>query len=347
MNSPKSARNPKPKSSLGKKFGIGCGTAVLVIILALTATVYFLGPTWGPLVAGKPVFMGNKSPQRYGNAVVSFSEKMGIYSDSPEFAEAKARAKDAIAQAQTTEELYPVLTDVARAAGGKHSKLLLPSEEAKAPSDEQEAPRQPGVDKRGNIAFATVPEISRHDNGQAYADAIAGGLDRAVKAGACGAIVDLRGNGGGDMGPMVAGLSPLLPDGPVLEFVSNFSTTPVYVEGNAVRGGGTPVTSFGGKVNIPTAVLVDEQTASSGEATMLAFRGLDNSRSFGQPTAGYASANMVIDYPDGSALMLTTAKDKARTGEVFAEDPIQPDEVLPADKAEKAAAAWLSKRGCT
>ena len=33
----------------------------------------------------------------------------------------------------------------------------------------------------------------------------------------------------------------------------------------------------------------------------------------------------VLDYPDGRSLMLTTAKDKARTGEEFAEDPIAPD----------------------
>lgn len=34
---------------------------------------------------------------------------------------------------------------------------------------------------------------------------------------------------------------------------------------------------------------------------------------------------MVLDYPDGRSLMLTAAKDKACTGEEFAEDPIAPD----------------------
>ncbi|WP_316328050.1 S41 family peptidase [Corynebacterium kefirresidentii] len=65
--------------------------------------------------------------------------------------------------------------------------------------------------------------------------------------------------------------------------------------------------------------------ASSAEATLLTFRGLDNVRTFGEPTAGYASANVVLDYPDGRSLMLTAAKDKACTGEEFAEDPIAPD----------------------
>ena len=146
------------------------------------------------------------------------------------------------------------------------------------------------------------------------------------------------------MGPMLAGVSPLLPDGTALEFVSNAYSSPVTIEGNGVRGGGSPTTTSGGKWDAPVAVLVDGDTASSAEATMLAFRGLDNSRSFGAPTAGYASANMVYDFPDGSALMLTIAKDKARTGEIFSEDPIQPDG--PGD--EDAALAWLAEEhGCS
>ena len=180
--------------------------------------------------------------------------------------------------------------------------------------------------------------MGRHDDGQHYADTLAKGLTAARDSGACGAVVDLRGNDGGDMGPMLAGVSPLLPDGTALEFVSNAYSSPVTIEGNGVRGGGSPTTTSGGKWDAPVAVLVDGDTASSAEATMLAFRGLDNSRSFGAPTAGYASANMVYDFPDGSALMLTIAKDKARTGEVFSEDPIQPDE----PGGEDAALAWLA-----
>lgn len=44
--------------------------------------------------------------------------------------------------------------------------------------------------------------------------------------------------------------------------------------------------------------------ASSAEATLLTFRGLDNVRTFGEPTAGYASANVVLDYPDGRSLLI-------------------------------------------
>ena len=151
-------------------------------------------------------------------------------------------------------------------------------------------------------------------------------------------MVDLRGNGGGDMGPMYAGLSPLLPDGTALSFASRMGTTDVVIDGNSVTGGGTATTTSGGKLDVPVAVLTDGETASSAEATLLAFRGLDNVRTFGEPTAGYASANVVLDYPDDRSLMLTTAKDKARTGEEFAEDPIAPD------APESELDGWLASR---
>lgn len=89
---------------------------------------------------------------------------------------------------------------------------------------------------------------------------------------------------------------------------------------------------------------MDSDTASSGEATLLSFRGLENSRSFGQPSAGYASANIVIDLSDGAGLMLTTAKDRDRTGTEYMDDPIAPD--VTTDDALGAALSWLAERGC-
>lgn len=58
-------------------------------------------------------------------------------------------------------------------------------------------------------------------------------------------------------------------------------------------------------------------TASSGEALTLCFRGLENTRTFGAPTAGYTSVNMLYNMYDGAQMYLTVAFDKARTGEIF------------------------------
>ena len=93
------------------------------------------------------------------------------------------------------------------------------------------------------------------------------------------------------------------------------------------------------RINCPVAIITDEVTASSGEAVLLCFRGLDYVRVFGSPTAGYASANESIIFYNGSILALTVSSDIARTGEVFCEDPIVPD--VYTDSPEEDAMSWL------
>ena len=276
----------------------------------MLAAVYFLGPSYGGALLGKPYIPFNTSEKRINTAMVDTAAYTGIYGESEEF----QRAREAFKEDPTNAELLVAAID---AAGGKHSKVFNTEKEKAIDNAE------PSVSFEDGILRATVPSIGRHDDGQAYADTLAQGLTAHPEA--CAAVVDLRGNDGGDMGPMYAGLSPLLPDGTALSFVSRMGTSDVVIDGNSVTGGGTPTTTSGGKLEVPVAVITDDETASSAEATLLAFRGLDNVRTFGEPTAGYASANVVLDYPDGRSLMLTTAKDKARTGEEFAEDPIAPD----------------------
>jgi C-terminal processing protease CtpA/Prc len=87
------------------------------------------------------------------------------------------------------------------------------------------------------------------------------------------------------------------------------------------------------------ALLTDEFTGSSGEAVLLCFRGLENARSFGSATAGYASSNQPFNLPDGSQLVLTIGEDVARTGEAFCDDPIEPD--VPTETPLEDACSWL------
>ena len=68
-----------------------------------------------------------------------------------------------------------------------------------------------------------------------------------------------------------------------------------------------------------------------------------NVRSFGSPTAGYASTNTIFRLYDGTQIVLTVGADVAlRTGEVFCEEPIPPDVLT--DSPEQEAAAWIRSR---
>lgn len=310
------------------------GGLLLALVLLAGAAVHFLGPTMGAMLLGRPVFLFPPGPERYADTVISLAQSMAVNSDSAEFRAEVERVREKAREVSTPADLHDDLDALLKAAGGKHSGLVTKERLAEGTDT------PPAVSRTGGVILATVPSIGRDGEVRGYADSLAHGID--AEAGqACGVIVDLRGNSGGDMGPMVAGLSALLPDGTVLEFVGPRWTTEVVVDGTSVQGGGTPLEVTGvEKRELPVAVLVDGETASSGEATMLTFRGLEDSRSFGAPTAGYASANSVFRMPDGADVMITVAEDRARTGEMFNDDPVIPDEET--DDAEAAARDWLA-----
>lgn len=174
----------------------------------------------------------------------------------------------------------------------------------------------------------------------------------------CGWIVDLRNNSGGNMWPMLLGVEPLLRipgdgiqvlgmlrgAGPNVPWESHDGT--LMAKGRPILGFGQPgyrLREPGG----PVAVLLGERTASSGEATALAFRGRPDTRSFGAPTAGFATSNSSIRLPDGTLFLLTDTLMADRNG-VGDGGPIVPDQVTEGEAATLAAAhRWLlSQPGC-
>lgn len=201
------------------------GGLFIVALIVVLAAVYFFGPSYGGALLGKPVFLFNASEKRINTAMVDTAAIIGIYGDSDKFMYARAGFE--------VDPTNPDLLDAAiDAAGGKHSKVFSTEKEKTIDNTD------PSVEFEDGVLRATVPSIGRHDDGQTYADTLAQGLTAHPEA--CAAVVDLRGNDGGDMGPMYAGLSPLLPDGTALSFVSRMGTTDVVIDGNSVTGGGTP-----------------------------------------------------------------------------------------------------------
>jgi carboxyl-terminal processing protease len=146
-------------------------------------------------------------------------------------------------------------------------------------------------------------------------------------------IVDLRSNGGGNMWPMIAGLGPILGEGPLGYFLAptGAETLWEYRNGSSISGGFAVTT-----VNPPytlkrpaprVAVLSDNRIASSGEATLIAFLRRPNTRSFGQATCGLSTANATHPLSDGATLTLTTSLMADRAKTPFG-DSIPPDELI-------------------
>jgi carboxyl-terminal processing protease len=152
----------------------------------------------------------------------------------------------------------------------------------------------------------------------------------------CGWIVDLRKNRGGYIYALLAGLAPLLGDGPAggTRNARGVVTPWSYRNGAVFAGEQQTVTvdaPYLLKVpGSPVAVLISGLTASAGEASAIFFRGLPNSRSFGEPTLGLTTFNVRKTMSDGAFLDIAASVDVDRNGVAY-EGRIPPDEPVALD----------------
>ncbi|MFQ6311197.1 S41 family peptidase [Lysobacter capsici] len=247
---------------------------------------------------------------------------------------------------------YPVLRELIGRLGDGHS-FLMPPQATRDRAGTAKKTFEPVVKPlAGAIGYVAVPGFSGGDD--AGRDAFARGIVERIAvlapSASAGWIVDLRGNSGGTMWPMLAGLRPLLGAGAI---------------GGNVSAPGQPMRRWRPEQLMPNAatwpqpdlraakvaVLIGPRTSSSGEAVAIAFSGRARTRSFGQPSDGRSTSNETIALPDGGALLLTTAVFADRSGKLFG-GRIEPDVAVPAgdgdgnsdasDPALAAAQVWLA-----
>jgi carboxyl-terminal processing protease len=213
-----------------------------------------------------------------------------------------------------------------------------------------------------NFGYVVLPRCSAKDNDALllYAADVRRILTDLTAQNPKGWIIDLRGNTGGNMWPMLTGIGPVLGDGVVGSFVAADGNIPWFYQ-----DGKTGTRSPAGLETVsldleeapalqtpssaPVALLVDSSTASSAEAITIAFHGRSDTRFFGTRTAGKSTAVQPFKLDDGAELYLTTAIDADRTGKQFP-DGFTPDQVFPSttvmppennDPVVLAAQTWL------
>ena len=270
--------------------------------------------------------------RQYVRKAIRIMDRNGLFSEGPDWETAKAEALSA--NPESLEEAQEIVRTAAKVAGGKHSFLQLAGSVAADAASEWPAPEVTFSD--GGIPVVSLPPFSgNHDEGVKYASTVLSTIPEDIP----GVVIDLRGNTGGNMFPMIAAVHRfLVNDDQTLRFRTRSRTQRIPLS-FAVQTAGVKQHS---RIECPVAVLTDSLTASSGEATLICFRGLDYVRVFGGPTAGYASANQPFPLPGGDHLVLTTGCDVARTGEVFCDDPIDPDVLT--DTPLEDALGWINNR---
>lgn len=321
----------------------------------------------------------------YVEAVVDTMQRYSIRKREIDWPAFRAAALARAGTAQTTMQTHGALRLTVEALADGHSEFYFPGTwpflQVSASRDArvrgQVGTTLPGIpvgrmlDAR--IAYVYVPGFAGTSPGRVLARAdstlaIVRDLDtNGGGAAPCGWVVDLRGNSGGNMHPMIAGLGPLLGDGIAGMFVdADDARTYWYHRAGVVgqRVGGTDYP----QVSVTTphvlrraapaiAVLYGAATASSGEATAISFIGLPNARSFGTPTWGLTTGNRPFFLPDGAVLNLATTVEGDRTGRLYG-GKLVPDEPTGAfvtdprtatiDGAMRAAMTWIEAQpSCT
>jgi hypothetical protein len=335
--------------------------------------------------SGNPSDATKSDPIAYLNRALDEIQAHALRRDAIDWPRTRAEALARARNAKNTVDTYDAIRFVLASLGDNHSSFhpgpALQATDAQVHSDNKpqstatdQKPLSPYVGRygpEGNLEtrngkeFAVVVVTKCFPANEhefvAFETKLQRIIERLDQAHPSGWIVDLRGNVGGNMWPMLAGVGPLLGEGSDLGefFNTNGHATWQYrngvasdlengkadpypaVEGQPYRVAGTP----------KVAVLIDGSTGSSGEAIAIAFRGRPFTRFFGEHTWGVSTVNAPFTLSDGATIWLTIGTQADRTGRQYP-DGMAPDEAFPPalqalppsqDPVVQAAEDWISK----
>ena len=284
------------------------------------------------------------SPAAYLERVLGLIQRNALRSPRVDWKTVKATCFEMIAGARSTEETYSAINYVLSQLGDNHSFLkdrrggstrTFTAGAVQFPKQTRVASPKCFESAGKKYCFMVVPAFGSSSSTAAatnFAKHLQKELSEGLLQTPAGWIVDLRGNGGGNMWPMLVGAGPLIGAGTLGYFeYPNTNIAWFYESGQA------GVINKRGKIanfkladsipdlpNIPVAVLIDGNTASSAEALTISFKGRDNTCFVGSHTCGLATNNERKKLPDGALLYLTTSGEQDRN-HVSYDSGIAPD----------------------
>ena len=332
--------------------------------MAGTLRILLLILSAGMALAPPPVHPPQGPPSAeaaaYLDQAIALLREHHINSAKADWPQLIAQAHTEIAGARTPGDTYPAIRRLIADLGVRHSFFMPPPSQAQIDAAAKAGPTGMVAGTAmpasalldGRVGVVRLPALDTFspggpERGKTYPQLLRTALQQLDRAPLCGWIVDLRGNGGGNMWPMLTGLDPLLGASPFGYFSKGetrepWQRTPGGIFPAPVQPGPPAPPAFTlTHAGAPLAVLIGPGTASSGEMTALALIGRSSVRTFGSPSAGFLSGNIVVPLPDGAHLAITEVLVHDRTGKDYS-GTIQPD--VPAADAEQAARDWIEQQ---
>lgn len=293
--------------------------------------------------------MPSAAASAYLNSIIDIAQRSSINRLTIDWTAYRSSVVEAAGSAQTIADLSPAIRTAITLLRDGHSSYRSASGTTIFVSLRSCVPPTPvPLSLPSNIGSVRVGAFSgTAEQANAYARQIQDAIAAADRDDLIGWIVDLRSNGGGNMWPMIAGLGPILGEGPLGYFIGPTGTETLWEYRNgASMSGGSAITAVSPPYLLRrqqprVAVLSNIGIASSGEATLIAFRQRPNTRSFGQPTCGLSTANSTFPLSDGGTFTITTSVMADRVKTRFG-DSIPPDEII-SDQSQtiQRAIEWL------
>lgn len=210
-----------------------------------------------------------------------------------------------------------------------------------------------------DIAYIRVPSIQVYGKSQinAFAQILWDSTFIISQRRMKGAIIDLRLNGGGNLYPMLSGLSLFLGDN-IVGYETDINDSIVRTweikNSNFIIGSYQATElkkpAIKSLTNVPVAVLIGPITKSAGSMTAIAFKKRKNTIFIGEPTAwGYTTSNGYFQFAPNLVLNFATNYVADRKKAIY-KNSVAPDlfiyhgdnfEQLLEDAKIKAALAWL------
>jgi C-terminal processing protease CtpA/Prc len=292
------------------------------------------------------IFLSGKFASERNKEIIKIIKENSLYSDSLDWTSIEREIQALPSDQFSVTAMF--MLDKLKAAGDFHTRYLS-KEVANKMSRQNMNNAEPQAKYLGdNIAYIKMPGfISLNETVcEDFATKIQSLIKSLDTNVINGWLVDLRENRGGNMHPMIAGLGPLTGEGTLGYFVNKTGSSPwSYNNGTCAPVKVAKPYSIKNK-NSKIAVLIGRRTGSSGEMTAISFIGKNNTKLFGQPSAGYTTGNTGFKLSDGSFIYLATSFTANRNGKKYA-SKILPDIIVDsvyADNCLEVATQWLKMK---
>ena len=179
----------------------------------------------------------------------------------------------------------------------------------------------------GSVGYIRIENF--HDGAAAQFQST---LDGLLADGAQALVIDVRHNGGGRVKEMSEALDPLLPEGTIMTLRTKDGDETVY-------------SSDADMIDLPIAVLIDDQSISAAEFFAAALQEYDRATLVGTHTTGKGRAQQTFELSDGSAVNLSVEEYFTPNGNSLADVGIAPDIEVTLTEEQQADFYFLTPEG--